>query len=381
LTHSEQIIYKSRAWSILANSYKQNRLTGTYLFFGPKGIGRWQTAVLFTALLNCEAPRTNESDRQYPQPCGECRNCKNIIKLNFEGLKIAVPIPPHENKLDKAVELTSEFIEEKRQEPFKILTSSRSVNIPIALAREIKKSLSLKAGSDIKRVVIFYQMEEMNFTAADALLKMIEEPPADTVIILICDNPDSLLQTIQSRSQKIKIDGNNIEDIKMYLIEKHKLSENKALLLANISEGSVGRAIDSIEIQDESQKARRSEMFLIFKSLFNETGGETLAHMNDLLNFRDRSETMELLRLWQLLIRDCNRFAITQNEDEIINMDFKKDIIDLSKNFTSADKSVDMISNIKNTLADLERNVHIQGALMALALKLKKNIKTAMVGR
>lgn len=381
MTHSELIIYKSRAWSILANSYKQKKQASTYLFFGPKGIGRWQTAILFTALLNCETPRTNESDRQYPQPCGECRNCRNIFKLNFEGLKIALPIPPHENKLEKAIELTSEFMEEKRQEPFKILSSTRSVNIPIALAREIKKSLSLKAGSDIKRVVIFYQMEEMNFTAADALLKMIEEPPADTVIILICDNPESLLPTIQSRSQKIKIDNNKVDDIEKYLIENYHLSENQASLLANISEGSIGRAIDSVEIQDELHKARRAEMFLIFKSLFNETGGETLAHMNDLLNFRDKSETMELLRLWQLLIRDCNRFAITQNEDELLNIDFKKDIIALSKNFTTADLSSEMISNIKNTLADLDRNVHIQGALMALALKLKMNIKTAMVSR
>jgi len=381
LTHSERIIYKNRSWSILANSFKQNRKSGTYLFFGPKGIGRWQTAVLYTALLNCESPRTDDTDRQYPQPCGECRNCKNILNLNFEGLKIALPIPPHENKMEKAIELTSEYIDEKRQEPFKILSSSRSVNIPITFAREIKKSLSLKAGTDITRVVIFYQMEEMKFAAADALLKMIEEPPADTVIILICDNPESLLSTIQSRSQNIKIDSNSIDDICTYLIENYGLTEIKASLLSKISEGSIGRALELIEVQDDTKKARRSEMFLIFKSLFNESGGETLSHMNDLLNFRDRSETMGLLRLWQLLIKDCSRYAVTQSEDEIINIDFKTDIIALSQNFPTGDISIEMISTIKNTLADLDRNVHIQGALMALALKLKKNIKMATVSR
>jgi DNA polymerase-3 subunit delta' len=301
--------------------------------------------------------------------------------LNFEGLKITLPIPPHENRLEKAIELTSNYIDEKRQEPFRILSSSRSVNIPIAFAREIKKSLSLKAGSDITRVVIFYQMEEMKFTAADALLKMIEEPPADTIIILICDNPESLLPTIQSRSQNIKINSNSTDDIQSYLIDNYELTETKASLLSNISEGSIGRALELVDVHDESQRARRSEMFLVFKSLFNETGGETLAHMNDLLNFRDRSETMELLRLWQLLIRDCSRYAVMRNENEIINIDFKTDIIALSQNFPSADISTEMTSNIKNTLADLDRNVHIQGALMALALKLKKNIKTATISR
>jgi DNA polymerase III delta prime subunit len=198
---------------------------------------------------------------------------------------------------------------------------------------------------------------------------------------LICDNPESLLSTVQSRSQNIKIDSNSIDDICTYLIENYSLTENKASLLSNISEGSIGRALELIELQDDTKKARRSEMFLIFKSLFNESGGETLSHMNDLLNFRDRSETMGLLRLWQLLIRDCSRYAVTQSEDEIINIDFKSDIIALSQNFPTADISIEMISTIKNTLADVDRNVHIQGALMALALKLKKNIKTATFSR
>ena len=194
-----------------------DRIAGTYLFYGDEGTGRWFTAISLAALLNCEQPEKDSELNNISVPCGKCRNCLNIFALNHESLKLIIPIPPHENKLDKAIDLTNEVIAQKREEPFGILTSSTSTNIPIALAREVKKNLALKAPSGIKRVVIFYKMEKMLSASADALLKIIEEPPEDSILILICSKPDDLLPTIQSRAQKIKIEKNRLEDIEHYL--------------------------------------------------------------------------------------------------------------------------------------------------------------------
>ena len=205
MTPSDNIIYKTRAWAILSRSFEMDRIAGTYLFYGDEGTGRWFTAISLAALLNCEQPEKDSELNNISVPCGKCRNCLNIFALNHESLKLIIPIPPHENKLDKAIDLTNEVIAQKREEPFGILTSSTSTNIPIALAREVKKNLALKAPSGIKRVVIFYKMEKMLSASADALLKIIEEPPEDSILILICSKPDDLLPTIQSRAQKIKI--------------------------------------------------------------------------------------------------------------------------------------------------------------------------------
>ena len=116
---------------------------------------------------------------------------------------------------------------------------------------------------------------------------------------------------------------------------------------------------------------------MLFKSLCIDSSAETLAHMDELLSLRDKNEIAQLLRLWQLLIRDCAAFYVTGDENEITSLDFKADIIKLSTYFSSPQTTFEIIHNIKITLADLRRNVHIQGALMALVLKIKNNIKKA----
>ena len=374
---SKNVIFQSRAWAILSRSFDQGRSAGTYLLYGPEGTGRWLVAISYAALLNCESPQHLGDSPAVTVPCGECRNCRNIFGLSFEGLHIAVPIPPHENKLDKAIDLTNEWLEARRQEPFKIVSSSATTNIPVAIAREIRKQLSLKASENVKRVVIFYQMERMKTSSADALLKMIEEPPTDTTMILITRNPDSLLPTIQSRSQKIKVDVNPVPVIEKYVRDRYELSESRAALLARISEGSIGRAVDAVDGADEEEVSKRGVALLVFKSLFLDSSPEILSHMNEILNLRDRGEAEELLRVWQLLIRDCAGVAISDDDEDIANVDFKTDIRRLSRYFAHPTLAPKLVEDIKNTLAGMRLNVHIQGALMALALRLKAHITSA----
>jgi len=377
LIPSENIVYQKRAWTILSRSFKLGRAAGTYLLYGPEGTGRWLLGVSYAALLNCEEPRNFGDESGVLVPCGLCRTCRSIFSLNFEGLKIAVPIPPHENKLDNAIDLTNEILQEKRDEPFRILSSTASTNIPVAMAREIRRNLSLMAPGGMRRVVMFYQMERMKTSSADALLKLIEEPPADTTIMLIAVNPDSLLPTIQSRAQKIKVDISPAPVIEDYLKRRYDLTEQRVQLLARVSEGSVGRAVAAAEDSEEDETSLRTLALLLFKSLFRPSGAETLSHMSEMLNLRDRGEAEELLRVWQALIRDCSTLAVMGDAEDVVNVDFRSDLEKLCGRFSIPSLAAGMAGDIKNTLADLRLNVHIQGALMALALKLRARIATA----
>ncbi len=376
MNHSKKIIYHSKAWAILSRSFQAKRTAGTYLFHGAPGSGRWQLSVALAALVNCEQPSTTEADLPVVTPCGECRNCRNIFALNFPGLHIAVPIPPHRNQ-DEAVDRTNEIIQAKRDEPYRIISSAASTNIPVSVAREIKKNLSRKADEGVTRVVLFYQMERMKTSSADALLKMIEEPPADTIIVLVAQKPESLLPTIQSRAQKVGTSRVAPDDIKTYLLERYDLADERAKLLARIAEGSIGRAVDMLDTVDDDRASKRAMIFFLFKSLFVNGAAEMLAHMDEVLNARDRGEADELLRLWQLLIRDCAGLAVTDDESSITNIDFSADVKKLAPHFANHRLADDMIGNIKITLADLRRNVHTQGALMALALRLRSDIRAA----
>jgi len=371
LTHFEIKQYQPKAWEILSRSFENQRAASTYLFHGPEGTGRWGLAISFAALLNCEKPVKNEND--ILRPCGECLNCRKIFNLSFEGLYFALPLAPHKD-LEEAAELTTKLLEEKRNEPFKILSSSATANIPIDLAREIKRSLSLKSDPGMTRVVIFYEMEKMRRESADSLLKLIEEPPKNTVIIMISRRPEALLLTIQSRAQKIKLSRVSLDAGEKYLLDKYGIKETQARLLMRLGDSSLGRAIELTNDSEETESSNRAVGFLLFKSLFDDAAYATVAHINDMVDTRDRGGADTLLALWESLIRDCVNYSVLGDETKLINLDFVPDIKRFSNRIGGGQAASQMADEIKNTLEGLRRYVHIQGAVTALALKLKSHI-------
>lgn len=372
MTHFDIEKFQPKAWQILSRSFKNNRVASTYLFHGPEGCGRWALAISFAALLNCED--LQDSGGSHAAPCGKCGYCYRIFSLNFEGLYFALPLSPHKNA-DQAVELTNEILKTKRAEPFSIISSSKSRNIPIDTAREIRRSLSLRSSHDITRLAIFYEMEKMREASADALLKLIEEPPPRTVLILISRRPEALLPTIQSRSQKIRINRVPKEAAVEYLQSVYDLSDSRAELLSRISDYSPGRAIELIDERGEATE--RGVGLLLFKSLLEESPYQTVSHINEMLDLRNRGGIDSLLSLWQSLLRDCVNYSVIGDENELINTDFTSDIKRLSGRIKGSEAAASMADDIKNTLEDLRRNSHIQGALTSLTLKLKSHIGVA----
>jgi DNA polymerase-3 subunit delta' len=298
-----------------------------------------------------------------------------IYNLNFEGLLLAVPLPPFKST-DESIELTNQILDQRRTEPFVQLSAAASTNIPISVAREIKRSLSRMSTGGVTRLALFDRMERMRTDSADALLKMIEEPPADTVIVLTAERPESLLPTIQSRAQKIRLERIRTEAIERYLIENHHLEQPRARLLARIADGSLGQAIDLIDGGEESDGSRRAVGFLLFKSLLTEDTPSVVTHLSELIDPRDRGEAEHMLKLWQSLIRDCCRYAQVGDKSELTNIDFAGELEQLSAHFVDPHRADSMSEQIKISLADLALNVHILGSLTALVLRLKASVQT-----
>lgn len=366
--------FQSKAWRVLSRSYGSGRVASTYMFYGRPGLGDWPLAISFTALLNCEKPIADPVDSSLAAPCGSCRNCRQISSHAFEGLLFALPLAKPKKNED-AVDQITDILNQKRDEPFRSLNSPGAVSISIEQAREINKRLSRKADKSMTRVVLFYQMEKMLPQSADALLKLIEEPPNQTVIILTTTNPDALLPTIQSRAQKIRLDRTPADVIVNYLATEYEINESKAKLLAKISEGSTGAAIELLSRNEAGEQSIRAVGFLLYKSLFLDSSPDNLSHLAELINPRDRGQVSDLLRLWQSLIRDCVYYAATGDDEDLVNVDFSAELQKLSTGFRSGLLGRQMVDDIKIALADLGRNVHIQGALMALSLKLKANVR------
>ena len=345
------------------------------MFSGREGIGQWPLAITFAALLNCESPNKSDNHDCPVAPCGTCSRCRNILALSHQALSLIVPIPSHKN-LEEAIELTAAVLEEKRAEPYCILTSSTPTSIPISMAREVKRALSRRGDPGITRVVLFYQMDKMLAQSADALLKLIEEPPPNTVIILTAERPESLLPTIQSRSQRIRFERVPEDVAVRYLKEHYDIDGDPARLAARISEGVLGRAI-ALSTSSDDGESRRAVGFLLFKSLVLDDNPDMVGHLIDLVDMRDRGEIEELLRLWQSLMRDCQYYAASGDDQNFVNVDFASEIVKLSRAFEHTGAASAAAGHVKNALADLKRNVHIPPALVALSLKLKADLRAS----
>ncbi|MFZ1684473.1 MAG: hypothetical protein WAU88_10145 [Candidatus Zixiibacteriota bacterium] len=365
--------YQPRAWSILSRGVVSGRTASTYLLHGPEGVGQWPMAISFAALLNCPQPISSEDSKSLI-PCGECASCRQIFHLNSPGLFLVVPIMSFD-KVSEAIELTNAVLDEKREEPFKILTAPRQISLSIDMAREVKKHLMLKETDVRRRVVLFYQMEKMLTASADVLLKLIEEPPADTVILLTAERPESLLPTIQSRSQHIRLHRVPEAAAIQYLVDKYEQDPRRAKLLVRLAEQNLGRAVELCSSSDDGDESNRAIGLMLFKSLFHDNTPQATFRLQDLLPRADKSDVEQLLHLWQSLTRDCANYAVNGDEAELTNIDFLPEISACAGRFSNAELSMAFMVAIKNALADLKRNVHIQIALTALVIRLTRTIR------
>ncbi len=363
------------AWTALAGAYAADRVASTYLVHGPEGVGAWALAIEFAALLNCESVQSEISESSDVRPCGNCQPCRAVYDLNFEGLFPVVPIGKHKN-LKEAIDLTNETLENKRQEPFCQLDQSSPVSIPIDLAREVRRRLATRPAEGITRVVVFYRMDLMRLASADALLKLIEEPPRDTVIVLTAAQPEALLPTILSRARKVRLKLPPEELLVDYLTRNYQATETAARLAVRVCRRSLGKALGMVAGDTAAGADRRAIGLMLFRGLMLDPEPDLISQMSDLLNFRDRGSAVEMIQLWQSLVRDCAYLAGSGDTLDLVNVDFQSEIESIAPRLADPGVVQRVVETTKNTLADLRLNVHIQPALVAMALKLKKDMET-----
>lgn len=199
-----QIYGQKQAKKLLARSFAADRLAHAYLFQGPGGVGKQLFARKLAAVVNCKEPVGFTS-------CGVCGSCK----------KMAAGTHP-------------DFL----------LVSPEKGAIKIAQIRELTKKLSFAPYEAGTRVVLVEDVHSMRQEAANSLLKTLEEPPENNILILTADSAANVLQTILSRCQSIPFYSLTIEETTGILLEQEEgMDRQTALLLARLGEGSPGKAL------------------------------------------------------------------------------------------------------------------------------------------
>lgn len=243
----KNIVGQQQVKDKLIQTVKNGRVSHTQLFLGAEGVGALPLALAYAQYINCAQPTDDDS-------CGVCPSCIKFTKLIHPDLHFTFPTIAIEKK-----KLSNDFIEEWRnaftENPYLselewLLNldseGKKQGNITAEECRDIIRKLGLKPYEARYKTVIIWLPEYLRLEG-NILLKLLEEPPAQTLILLVAQDADKVIATILSRAQTMRIPRLNEEDISKYLVEKMGAEEEVSGSIARIAEGSIVQAVSLLK--------------------------------------------------------------------------------------------------------------------------------------
>lgn len=305
------IVGHNTAIRILQNALKQERKGISYLFYGPSGVGKFFVAKQFAKALNCES-HNNDS-------CDECSSCLRADKLEYPDIYC----------LDLKDGLD---------------------NIKIEQIRQMQRVVNLKPFEGRTKVFIINNCQSLTEEAANCLLKVVEEPPLDSVIILIALSLRSVLPTIVSRTQKIRFSNLEREMLKEFLIKNHKVDLKESHYLAYYLDGRIGEAMSLLAKRD----------FLLTRDLiiekFLDSRGQSQA-LEELFN--DKAKMRLALSILLSWFRDIIFVKIGLSGNDLINKDRFPEIAEDAKRYSYLEV-FSVFNNLSKSFVYLKQNINIR---------------------
>ena len=246
----------------LIQSVKDGYIPHARLLCGPEGVGKMPLALAYARYLSC-------SNRNEEDACGSCPSCIKYNKLSHPDLHFVFPIVKNDKKKK---EICDDYIVEWRtfvmQNPYFNLTSwlncigadNSQGMIYARESDEIIRKLNLKAYESEYKIMIIWLPEKMHEACSNKLLKMIEEPPFHTVFLLVSENPDRIIGTIQSRTQRLPVPPIRPEDMEIAL-SPTITNDSERSNLVHLANGSYLKALEIIETSLETKQ--QLELFKI----------------------------------------------------------------------------------------------------------------------
>ena len=278
---------------------------GGYLYSGPDSVGKKMAARILAQALNCSA---NNNDA-----CGLCPSCKKI---------------------------------EKGQHPDVHMISSLTQQLKIEEIRQLQKDINLKAYEGSFKVFIIDNAHTLTPEASNCLLKVLEEPPKSSLIILVTDKPNLLFKTIISRCKVVKFKAGEREGLKKILREDYGLDGGFAHFLAYFSEGRLGEAL----------RLKETDILGIKNSIIDKVMAPSSYGIEG-LKIEDRESFRLSLNILNTWFRDIYLMKSGMPEPEAINFDRRGDLFSSMSRFSRLDLER-IIGAISSTAFYLERNIN-----------------------
>lgn len=312
---------------MLIDSIKNEKISHCYIFDGPKGIGKYQLSLVFAQSLFCD----NLSD----EPCNVCLHCKKVNSFNHADIHI---INKQEEKIKK------EDID------------------------DLVNSIYLKPYESNKKVYIINNAENITVQAANALLKTLEEPPKDSIIILISNNINYMLPTILSRCQIIKFKSINFEQIKEYLIKEYSIDEEKSHISSFYSKGILNKAVNIALGNDNILEKRKEVINILDKIIASDS-----SIIYDLESYfdKERDNIDSIIEIMMVWVRDVLFFK-NNTSNLIINKDMEHILSDHSRLLCEDNNLIEYLQWVSESI---KNNVNYKLIIDKMILEIQRVFK------
>ncbi len=365
----DSVIGQHRVKDILTSALRARRLPHAYLFVGNEGIGKDAMALELARVLHCESG--------LDEACGICRACLKTKKLQHADVAFITALPVGKNEksddgpLDKLTAAEIEAIQEqyslKAENPYHRVAIAKATTIKINSIREVRRASALSTLYHGKKIFIISNADEMGIDASNTILKTLEEPSGDTLLILTTSRPEALLPTIVSRCQVVRFDPLTENEIREALVNRERLDMAQASLVARLANGSYVRALELL--QSDIAELRKDVVEFVRTVLGNNFLALS-AHVDKLAAARDRDAVVRFLTLLMMWFRDA--FVLVRG-GAIINMDQQEDL----KRFTAKFARSNLDGAIAATDACISligKNGYIPLSLLQLSVRLRRLI-------
>jgi DNA polymerase-3 subunit delta' len=319
------------AVDLLSQHVAQGQVRHAYLFTGPQGVGRRSLALRLAQVLNCPQPTAPG------QPCLKCSTCQRIWKMAYPDLSIVQAEQP-------------------------------GGTLKVEQVRELQHSLSLAPYEGKYRVSLILRFEEAHPSAANALLKTLEEPSPQVVLVLTAESAESLLPTIVSRCEVLRLRPLGLESLQNGLQTTSGIPAEQSRLLAHLSGGRPGFALHLHENPDvmEIRQRRLEDLY----GLLAANRVKRFAFVEPLTKPGEKENLRGVLQTWLSFWRDIMLKA-SGADLPLVNLDWEPEI-------GRAAEAVDLpiahsvVASIEHTLDLLDRNINPRLAVEVLMLDLPR---------
>lgn len=359
-----RVIGQHRSKSLLKRAVTSGQIAHAYLFEGPEGIGKDALALEFAKVLNCREKGS--------EACGRCDSCKRMESLQHQNVRIIMALPsgkgetsgddPLKGFTDEQMESIKGELAEKAKDPYHRISVPKANFIKVNSVREIRRQASLTATNDGRKVFVILNADEMNLESSNSLLKTLEEPPGETVLLLTTARREQLLATILSRCQVVHCEPLTDEEVAQALVERDGIKAEEASVIARLANGSYGAAR---MLASEDMLRLRTEVIQFVRLALGKSPVALLTHLEALVIGRERTEAERWLRLLQVWIHDALALR-TEGGHSTVDDDLQRFI----ERFPRADLLA-ASSSVERSIALLGKNVYLPLILTTLALDLQ----------